>query len=181
MARQQQNGMRDEDEKLLSNIQVMLVYKKTNAIVKDSVTNNDKKVTTDNNGKYEFDNIKPGEYLVIFVYDSGKYSITEYRKPEVDEALNSDAIDINIVLNGERTIAGISDVIKVTNSNIRDIDIGLYEAEKFDLKLDKYISKITRTTPTSGTETFTYANEKNTKIEVLKQNLGKAVLLLNIK
>ena len=45
------------------------------------------KVTTDNNGKYEFDNIKPGEYLVIFVYDSGKYSITEYRKPEVDEAL----------------------------------------------------------------------------------------------
>lgn len=175
------NGMRDEDEKLLSNIQVMLVYKKTNAIVKDSVTNNDKKVTTDNNGKYEFDNIKPGEYLVIFVYDSGKYSITEYRKPEVDEALNSDAIDINIVLNGERTIAGISDVIKVTNSNIRDIDIGLYEAEKFDLKLDKYISKITRTTPTSGTETFTYANEKNTKIEVLKQNLGKSSIVIEYK
>jgi hypothetical protein len=173
--------MRDEDEKLLSNIQVMLVYKKTNAIVKDSVTNNDKKVTTDNNGKYEFDNIKPGEYLVIFVYDSGKYSITEYRKPEVDEALNSDAIDINIVLNGERTIAGISDVIKVTNSNIRDIDIGLYEAEKFDLKLDKYISKITRTTPTSGTETFTYANEKNTKIEVLKQNLGKSSIVIEYK
>ena len=31
-----------------------------------------------------------------------------------------------------------SDILTVTNGNIRDIDIGLYTSEKFDLRLDKY-------------------------------------------
>ncbi len=60
----------------------------------------------------------------------------------------------------KKTIAGMTDTIEISNSNLRDIDIGLYVQEKFDLRLDKYISKITRTTPTSGTDIFDYSNEK---------------------
>ena len=175
------NGKRDENEELLSNIKVMLKNETTNEIVKDSSTNQEKIAITDNLGKYQFDNIKPGKYLVIFVYDNGKYSITEYKKKDVDEAFNSDAIDISMLIDGVKTIVGISDTIEVKDGNIRDIDIGLYVSEKFDLKLDKYITSITRTTPTSGMETFTYNNGKSTKIEVLKQNLGKSSIIIEYK
>ena len=175
------NGMRDSEEELLSNVKAILVNKSTNAIVKDVDTKQEKSTMTNNEGYYEFTNIPQGQYFVLFVYDAGKYSITEYQKPGVDESVNSDAIDIEVILHGEKTIAGITDTIVVTNSNIRDIDIGLYEQEKFDLRLDKYISKITRTTPTSGTEVFEYENEKLTKIEVLKRNLGKSSIVIEYK
>ncbi len=175
------NGMRDEEEELLSNIKVMLAYKKTSKIVKDTQTDAEKITTTDSQGKYQFDNLLPNEYFVIFDYGNGIYNLTEYKKKGVDETLNSDVIDINMTVNGVKTIVGISDSIKITNSNIRDIDIGVYVAEKFDLKLDKYITKITRTTPTSGTETFEYNDVKNTKIEVLKQNLGKSSIVIEYK
>lgn len=75
----------------------------------------------------------------------------------------------------------MTDTIEISNSNLRDIDIGLYVQEKFDLRLDKYISKITRTTPTSGTDIFDYSNEKLTKIEVLKKNLGKSSIVVEYK
>ena len=175
------NGMRDEDEQLLSGIKVILAYKKTGQIVKDRTTNEEKITTTNAQGQYQFDNLLPDEYFVIFDYGNGNYNLTEYRKDGVSETLNSDAIDSTMTLNGVKTIVGISDAIKITNSNVRDIDIGVYRAEKFDLKLDKYITKITRTTPTSGIDTFEYSNEKNTKIEVLKQNLGKSSIVIEYK
>lgn len=175
------NGMRDAEEELLANVKAILVNKSTNAIVKDVDTKQEKSTTTNNSGYYEFDNIEAGQYFVLFVYDAGKYSITEYQKTGVDASVNSDAIDIEVILHGEKTIAGITDTIIVSDSNIRDIDIGLYNQEKFDLRLDKYISKITRTTPTSGTDVFEYNNEKLTKIEVLKKNLGKSSIVIEYK
>ena len=175
------NGMRDEQEELLANVKVILVNKSTNAIVRDKDTREEKTAITNEQGQYEFENIEAGQYFVVFVYDAAKYSITEYQKEGVDTSVNSDAIDIEVILYGEKTIAGITDAIIVSDSNIRDIDIGLYEQEKFDLRLDKYISKITRTTPTSGTDTFEYNNEKLTKIEVLKKNLGNSSIVVEYK
>ncbi|MCI9177821.1 MAG: DUF11 domain-containing protein [Clostridia bacterium] len=176
-----QNGKRDEDEKLLSNVPVMLINKKDNSIVKDPTSNQEKRTTTTSKGTYQFTNIPKGEYLVIFLYDASKYSLTTYQAKEVSEELNSDAIDISIVLDGKKQIAGITDVIKITNTNVRDIDIGVYVAEKFDLKLDKYITKITRTTPTAGTKVFNYNNSKLQKIEVLDRNIGKSSIIVEYK
>ena len=175
------NGKRDSDEQLLSNIKVMLLNKEDNKIVKDVDTNQQKITTTADNGTYEFSNLKSGEYFVIFVYDASRYSLTTYRQKDVDGSLNSDVVDINITLDGKRTIAATTDVIKISNDNARDIDIGLYSAEKFDLKLDKYISKITRTTPSSGTKTYEYNNSKAAKIEVLGSNLGKSNAIIEYK
>ena len=175
------NGKRDSDEQTLSNIKVMLLNKANNQVVKDVDTNAQKITTTADNGTYEFSNLKTGEYIVIFVYDASRYSLTTYRQKDVDSSLNSDAVDINITLDGKRTIAGTTDVIKITNDNVRDIDIGLYSAEKFDLKLDKYISKITRTTPSSGSKTYEYNNSKAAKIEVLGSNLGKSSAIIEYK
>lgn len=175
------NGKRDSDEETLSGVEVMLLNKKDNQIVKDPDTNESKKQATGSGGKYEFNNLPQGEYIVIFLYDASSYSLTTYREKGVDESLNSDAININVTIDGKRTIAGTTDVITISKDNARDIDIGLYSSEKFDLKLDKYISKITLTTPTIGTKTYTYNNEQIAKIEVLGKNLGQSSIVIEYK
>ncbi len=175
------NGEREESEKLLANVKVMLIYKNNSAIVKDIKSGENKITTTNDNGEYEFSNIKPDQYLVVFLYDAGKYNITEYQKDNVGESYNSDAIDMTVILDGKNTKAGVSDTITVSNGNVRDIDIGLYEAEKFDLKLDKYISKITLTTPTIGTRVTEYNKSKLEKVEVLKQNINKSSIVVEYK
>ncbi len=50
-------------------------------------------------------------------------------KRRVAESVNSDATSMKIVLNGEQRQAGVSNTIKITNDNVRDIDIGLFVAE----------------------------------------------------
>ena len=175
------NGKRDTDEELLSGIKVMLLNKKDNSIVKDADSKEDKITTTNSSGKYEFSNLQQGEYIVIFLYDSGRYSLTTYKQKDVDSSLNSDVIDINATVSGKRTIVASTDAITIINDNVRDIDIGVYSAEKFDLKLDKYISKITLTTPTIGTRPYDYDNTKIGKIEVLGSNLGKSSAVIEYK
>lgn len=175
------DGKRDDSEELLQGIEVMLINKSNNAVVKDLDTGAEKKATTGSDGKYQFDNIPKGQYFVLFIYDASRYNITTYQSKGVDTSLNSDVISINVMLDGERKIAGISDALSVTNSNIRDIDIGLYSSEKFDLRLDKYISKITLTTPTIGTKTYTYSNSKLEKVEVLGKNVGKSNIAIEYK
>ena len=175
------DGKRDDEEELLSGIQVILLNKTTSDIVKDKDTGALKEVTTNKNGQYEFTNLAKGEYLVIFLYDAGKYNVTEYQAKTVGESYNSDAINMKITLNGEQRYVGVTDTVKVKDSNIRDIDLGLYIAEKFDLRLDKYISKITANTPTSGTKTYNYNNAKLTKREVYGKDVNNSSLIVEYK
>lgn len=174
------NGQREEEENILSGVQVYLLKKSDGSIVKDADTGNEKIVTTDDNGKYEFSNLPKDQYLVIFVYDAARYDITQYQAKDVNESFNSDAIATRIKLNNEEKIAGITDTISVSNRHVRNIDIGLFVSEKFDLSLEKYVSKITLTTPTIGTETYSY-NDHLAKVEVLSQNLGKSSAVIEYK
>ena len=167
------DGKRDENEELLPEIQVLLIYKNDSKLVAST--------TTDRNGKYEFNQINSGEYLVVFLYDASKYNITHYQKSGVVESNNSDATSMKIVLDGEQRYAGVSNTIKVSNSNVRDIDIGLYVSEKFDLRLDKYISKVTVTTPTDGTKIYNYNNSKLTKREIYGKDVGKSSVIVEYK
>ena len=174
------NGRRDTEEQRLGNIQVVLLDKNAGSIVKDPDSNEQKITTTTQTGTYQFTNIPNGEYLVVFLYDSSNYSLTEYKKDGVDEGFNSDVIDVNITLEGKRRIAAITDTIVVNGGNVRDIDIGVYTANKFDLSLDKTVNKITLTTPTIGTKTYEYNNQVG-KVEVLGQNLGKSNAVIEYK
>ena len=178
---QNQDGRRDSQEQTLSSIQVILLNKDGNSIIRDPDTNEEKITTTSDNGTYQFDNLPNGEYLVVFIYDSSNYSLTAYQKEDVDEAFNSDAIDINLTFNGERRIAGITDVLTINGDNVRDIDIGLYTANKFDLRLDKYVNKITLTTPTIGTSVHEHNDAKTAKVEVLGSNLGRSSAVIEYK
>lgn len=175
------NGQREETETLLPNMQVMLVYKENGELVKDSETDMPKKITTDENGKYEFLNLDKGEYLVVFIYDTEKYSVTEFNAKGVEPSINSDAIEFEMEIEGSNKKVAVSDVLKIEDTDIRDIDIGLYIAEKFDLKLDKHISKITLTTPTIGTQVYNKNNEKLSKVEVLNKNVGQSSFIVEYK
>lgn len=174
------NGQRDVNEEMISGLEVMLLDKSTNEVMKDPDTNNEKITTTDSNGAYRFDNLPVGKYAVVFLYDSGKYSITEYQKKDVNQTVNSDAVEVDLVYDGQKRKAGMTDSIKITSSNVRNIDIGLYETERFDLSLTKYVSKITLTTPTIGTKQYEY-NNSVAKVEVLGRNLRKSSMLVEYK
>lgn len=167
------DGKRDNEEELLPGIQVLLIYKDNSKLVASTTTNDD--------GKYEFDNLKSNEYIVVFLYDASKYNITDYQKENVGASYNSDATCMKIVLDGEQRYAGVTDTIKISNSNERDVDIGLYVSEKFDLKLDKYISKITVTTPTNGTKVYNYNNSKLTKHEIYGKDVGSSSIVAEYK
>ena len=175
------DGKRDSSEDILPNVTVILLNKADNTIVKDAESKEEKRVTTGSDGKYEFTNLPQGEYIVVFLYDATKYTLTTYRAKGVDEYSNSDAISINITVDGNRTIAGITDVINITNENVRDIDIGVYTSEKFDLSLEKYVSRIALTTPTIGTRTDEHNNSKTAKVEVLGSNVGKSSMVIEYK
>ena len=109
-------------------MQVMLVYKENGELVKDSETDMPKKITTDENGKYEFLNLDKGEYLVVFIYDTEKYSATEFNAKGVEPSINSDAIEFEMEIEGSNKKVAVSDVLKIEDTDIRDIDIGLYIA-----------------------------------------------------
>ncbi|MFQ8987758.1 MAG: SdrD B-like domain-containing protein [Intestinibacter sp.] len=176
-----QNGQRDENETLLSDIEVLLLDKQTSQIVQDIDTKQNKTTTTNGNGYYQFTNLVSDEYLVVFLYDSGRYSITEYQKQDVNTNFNNDAISMKVILNGEQRNAGVTDTIRVTNQNQRNIDIGLYTSEKFDMRLDKYVTEITLTTPTIGTNTYTYGDSQLERVEILAQNVNKSNIIIKYK
>ena len=176
------DGERDSSEQKVSGMEVILLNKDTSAIITDPDSGEQKRTTTSDNGTYTFSNLPNGEYVVVFVYDSSNYSLTEYQKDDVNTRFNSDAIDVNITIDGERRLAGMTDVLTVNGENVRDIDIGIYTATKFDLRLDKYVDQITLTTPTIGTRVDEY--ESNTtlgKVEVLDRNVGQSSAVIEYK
>lgn len=151
------DGKMNSDEEKLSGIKVKIADKETGEFL-------NKDTQTDGNGKYTI-SVDNGEYIIIFLYDSQKYNVTEYKKSGVGDQENCDVISKDIIIDSEEITAGITDGIIVSDDDISNISIGLYEKEKFDLRLDKYVSKITIQ---AGQETYTqeYNNEKLAKLEI---------------
>ena len=176
-----QDGRRDDGEELLAGVQVILLNEADNSIATNSSTGENQITTTGSDGRYSFSNVANGEYIVVFVYDSGLYSITTYQASGIDDTNNSDAISMRITLNGEQKEAGVTDILRISNDSLRNIDIGLYVSEKFDLRLDKYISKVTLTTPTVGTQATEYDNSKLQRVEVLGRNVNQSSVVVEYK
>lgn len=135
------NGQKDQDEKALSNIKVRLLNTQTNNLVKEE---NGKvlEVTTNENGIYVLDKIGNGKYIAIFDYDNSHYALTKYKVDKVAETENSNAILNELLIENERKQVASTDILEVQDNNISNINIGLIKLQNFDLKLDKYVSKI---------------------------------------
>ncbi len=174
---QNKDGKRDEGEQKLAGIPVILLHAENGNIVKDIVTGKDKKQETNEYGEYAFSNLNPGNYMVIFLYDSGKYATTNYKQAGVNDNQNSDAVQVKVVYEGVTRVAGASDTLSVTSENRTNIDIGLVLSPKFDLKLDKVISRIT-VSDAKGTDVYDYKDEKVAKLDLNKKMaVGSSIMI----
>lgn len=172
-----QDGKRDDNEQRMPGIPVILINAENGQIVKDITTGNDKKQETNANGEYVFANLKPGNYMVVFLYDSGNYGVTIYKQAGINDDKNSDAVQMNVVYEGKNQVAAASDKLNINNENMENIDLGLVTSPKFDLKLDKVISQIT-VSDSKGTDVYNYKDTKLAKLDLnAKTAIGSTVMV----
>lgn len=170
------NGLRETAEKRLNNISVLLIEEETGEVAVDA--NGDSITTlTDDYGEYQFNDIKQGEYTVVFIYDTAMYRVTEYQKPGVGENTNSDVISKTISLNGTEQQVAITGTLGLSNSDLENIDAGFIEGEQFDFRLDKYISKVI-VQDNSGTTVTNYNNAKMAKIDLNAKRLINSTVII---
>ena len=159
------NGERDNGDNKLAGIEVKLINSKTAKQVDKTVTNQD--------GEYQFSNLENGTYIVIFCYDNSKYALAEYKKQNVAEDKNSDAI---ATTENDKTVA-TTDVITIENGSKSNIDMGLVEATTFDLALTKAISKVTVQTK-NGTKSYDFDNTDLAKVDINAKYLSGATVFV---
>lgn len=172
------DGIKDEKETRLSNVEVMLFNNETGKLVTDSNGNIIKEHTADN-GTYTFSNVEKGKYTVIFLYDTANYSATAYRKENVDNTKNSDAVDAKITLDGISRVAAITEEI-IVSDNIYNIDLGLITNAKFDLTLNKTVSKIT-VQDSKGTNEYDCKDTKLAKRDLVGKNVNDTTIIVEYK
>ena len=170
------NGRKDDTETTLSNVTVRLLNVNTNQLVRDA--NGDiLEEKTNQNGMYVLDNIANGQYIAIFEYDETQYALTTYKAEGVNETENSDARQNELVIEGERQQVASTDILRIDSVNVSDINIGLIQLQNFDLKLDKYVSRIL-VQNSAGTITREYNNVTTAKVELdAKQMQGSNVII----
>ena len=170
------NGRKDDSEQLLRGIKVKLLNVETNNIVKDT-SGNELEATTNENGVYVLDKIGNGRYIAIFEYDNSQYTLTRYKATDVPENQNSDVLMNNLTINGENEQVASTDILEINNDNISNINIGLALLQNYDLKLDKYVSRIVMQN-SSGTTVREYQDETMAKAELdAKQINGTTVIV----
>lgn len=159
------NGARESQENGIEGTTVKL-YTKDGKEAKDKDGNEIMK-TTGSDGSYVLENIPKGNYVVIFEYNNEQYTITEYKRSGVSEEANSDVISTS--KDGKKV--GMTDNIQITNADIQNINMGLIESSKFDLRLDKYISEIT-VQEGNTTKKYGYENTQFAKIELNRKTVN---------
>ncbi len=170
------NGRKDNEENTLENITVKLLNVNTNQWVKD-VKGNILEAKTNENGMYVLDHIANGQYIAIFEYDTNQYTLTTYKAEGISEAENSDVRLNELYVEGTRQKVASTDIVHINTSNVSDINIGLIELQNFDLKLDKYVSRIL-VQNSAGTTTREYNQATMAKIEIdAKQMNGSNVII----
>ena len=158
-----ENGIREQNEKILSNVEMQLVNSKSEEI---------QKTVTDGNGKYTFKNVEKGTYFIIAKYDNSMYKLTEYNKSSVSDTINSDFFESN----GR----AITNAIVISNISVGNIDIGLAQRQKFDFKLDKYVNRITIQN-SQGTKITEYNESKLAKLDIAAKYINGTKVLIEYK
>ena len=80
-------------------------------------------------------------------------------------------------MDGQTILAGVTDTVKLEDKDITNVDIGLIENAKFDLSLNKYISKVILTNK-AGTTTYEYENTNFAKVEISARRIAGTVMLV---
>ncbi len=173
------DGKRDSNEQFISGVKVKLYNVDTKALSKKQ-DGTAQEIQTDSNGAYKFTNIENGNYWVLFEYDTGKYGLTAYKKSGVSEDSNSDVVDKQVSVDGIEKKVGMTDTLSISNSSYSNIDMGLISNDTFDLRLDKYISKINLNIP-NGNKQYSYDNTQFAKIEIKSKQIKNAIITIEYK
>lgn len=160
------DGQRDSNEKLLNGIKVSLIDVSTSKVIQN--------VETDSNGKYVFNSVEVGKYVVAFSYDNTIYELTSYRASGVSDDKNSD------VIKSETSKMAVTSQIEVKDRNITNIDIGLISNSIFDLKVSKYLDKAIVTTK-KGTTEYDVDNKDIAKVEIKSKEMKNSTVKLEYK
>lgn len=128
------NSKKDENETTIPKSLLKLYDAINNTYIKDE-KGKDLEVYTNDNGEYKFDNLSNGKYLVMAIYDNTVYKIANYQVGDYSSNENSDFIESNI---GE----AITNTITINEENIYNIDLGLMDAENFNITVNNKISKV---------------------------------------
>lgn len=173
------NGQKDDNEELLSGVKVRLYNTETNNLVKQE--NGDiLEATTNQNGVYVLDHIGNGKYIVIFDYNNETYNLTKYKVEGVSEDINSDAMMKELTINGQNQNVASTDIIEITDENISNINVGYVKVQKFDLKLEKFVSKIV-IQDSSGSTVIEYGDETLARAELDAKRVNGATVLIEYK
>ena len=157
-----ENGAKDNDEKLLNDVTVNLLNEKGTVI--DS--------TKTINGMYILQGIKEGKYFIGFEYNEEEFAVTTYKQEEVASENQSKVI--------EKDNGAISDCIVIKDGSISNINMGLVYKQKFDLKLDMKLNKITLQTSEEVKE-IKVSNPKLSKVDIEPKFLYGAKVLVEYK
>ena len=158
------NGIKEDNETLLSGIIVKLLNVETNQFVKDE-NGNILQASTDEKGIYTLNHIGNGKYVVIFEYDTSKYTLTKYQVEGSNDTNNSKVMINTLTVDGTEQQVASTDIIDIQNSNIANINVGFIPLKNFDMKLDKYVSKI-MIQNSQGTTVKEYQDETMAKVEL---------------
>lgn len=159
------NGRRDNTEALLKGVQASLVNTETGERVETQITNN--------KGEYEYTNIPDGKYSVEFNYNTKVLSVTEYKREEVENDLDSDAI--NTTQNNE-TVAKTK-VIKLKDGQTENANAGFVINKNFDMSVNKGITKIT-VNDNVKTEKYDFNAVNTAKVEIDGKNIKGSLVLV---
>jgi len=162
------NGQKDSNEPNFSGIKVNVFDVSAKTYIAETLT--------DANGRYTLDDMIKGLYILVFEYDTEKYEPTTYMAEGVDPTINSKAITYRMNINGKEAIVAVTDTINL-QSNLSNINIGLKEKLKFDLELDKYISRVV-VQNNNGTKAYDYDGKTLAKVEIHKKQLPGSLVVL---
>jgi len=152
-----ENGTKDKTDANIKGVLVKIIDVSTGNYLKDSKGEILTQITG-NNGEYSFNNLQKGKYIIEFEYNNDTYYLIKAAQ--------------NVTVSNITTQEGTktrSEVINIENANIENVNIALaIRDERFDLALNKYITKITVTNK-GGTTIYENLRENLAKIEIDKK------------
>ena len=98
----------------------------------------------------------------------------------MEESKNSDAMLKEVTIENERQELASTDIIEIGNENISDVNIGFIELQNFDLRLEKFVSRIL-IQDTSGSTVREYDNEQLAKAELDAKRINGATVIIEYK
>ena len=171
------DGIKEDNEQRIEGIKVSLFDNSTKSVAKDS-NGNDIVVFTNDKGEYVFNNVKPGNYVIVAEYDNNKYSVGTFEVNNSTNEENSSFVQTKL----EKKDVAASNTINISQANVYNQNLALVSNNIFDLSLDIKISKITVVNSKDKKQNKSYNFDSNiAKVELNTKNVENTTVLVEYK